>query len=237
MADVYCIDYHIKSANEATFLRDTIDNFLKGYFCNSSLIMCIEADNIIQSLTSRYPHLDPSLANHGKRAIFMIISNRENHLLSSSAAKRVGVTISGDFVKFSKEMKGSSNSIHNSRYDSVAIVGLSLKDCCCEFYFMYYMFDSHYRMVLIEKFYLPRDCYDMSAVLTIASCFNQMQYIVNPSALKLNFPVTHAAITRHLPAIIPAFHIPVNTDRTKRLNLDLESPAVKNAERKLSHDA
>lgn len=37
LADVYYIDYHIKSVNEATSVRDTIDNFLKAYFYNSFL--------------------------------------------------------------------------------------------------------------------------------------------------------------------------------------------------------
>lgn len=192
---------------------------------------------MIRSSSSRYTQLDPSLVNHGKRVDFMVISNREKHLLLSLEAKRVGITISGDFVKLSKEMKDSCNSIHKSGYDSVAIVRLLLKGCCCEFYVMDHMFDGLYRMVLIEKFYLPRDRYNMSAVHTIASCFNQMQYIVYTSALKLNRPAAHAITTRHLPVIIPAFHTPVKIDRTERLNLDPKNPAVKNAKRKLFHDA
>jgi hypothetical protein len=78
----YSADYITLSVNNATLIRDTIDNTFKSYFQNGSSIKCMGENTMIQYYSDCFVKMGPSLSNHGKHADFLAISNKSNHLLS-----------------------------------------------------------------------------------------------------------------------------------------------------------
>ncbi|KAK4521757.1 uncharacterized protein ATC70_004292 [Mucor velutinosus] len=100
------MNYTMNDKNEATLVRDTLDIFFKAYVRNTPLKKCHGADCIIRSSSKRYRDMDPSLATHGERADYSIVSSRDEHLLLTLEAKRIGASMSGDFIQIAKELKG-----------------------------------------------------------------------------------------------------------------------------------
>ncbi|KAL9538157.1 hypothetical protein MBANPS3_011148 [Mucor bainieri] len=68
LVNTYTASYSNATANEATLVRDSIDNILKPYFPNNTLTRSIGADSMMRDSSDRFTRLDPSLACSGKRA-------------------------------------------------------------------------------------------------------------------------------------------------------------------------
>ncbi|KAG2212311.1 hypothetical protein INT47_001670 [Mucor saturninus] len=88
---IYCMNYSIQAANDATLVHDTINMMINAYFQNSPLIKCLGADDMSSSSSARFTTMDFSPVNYGKRPDYSIVSNREKHLLLTLEAKRCGI--------------------------------------------------------------------------------------------------------------------------------------------------
>ncbi|KAL9543188.1 hypothetical protein MBANPS3_008240, partial [Mucor bainieri] len=233
LRDTYTMNYSVTSNNEATLVRDTLDIFFKAFFRNTPLKRCLGADCMIRSSSKRYRDMDPSLSTHGKRADFSIVSVRDEHLLLALEAKRIGASKSGDFIKIAKELKDSLKGIGLDGYTDVAVVGLLLEGHTCKVFVMDHVYDFMYRMVLIDKWYLPQDRYNMSCVQSILSTMRSLKSLTDTMARTLNKPSTLVEDEdNHLPLNMMSFHTPTNI-RIEELGIHPDDPKVKNARRKL----
>jgi hypothetical protein len=191
---------------------------------------CLGADNMADCSSSRFIKMDPSLVDYGKRTDFTVVSQCENHLLLSLEAKRVGRTISGDFIKLAKELKDSLKEINSSGYKNTPVVGLLMKGSLCEVYVMDHEFDGLYRMILVDKAYLPRDIYDIVNFKSAIAAFKKMNLVVSFSARTVNRPRPDG---KDLLDNMMSIRTPIKVDRNKRLKLNEQNFKVKNATRKL----
>lgn len=67
LLDTYTINYTNDTTNEATLVRDTIDQILRTYFMNTPIIKRVGADNMLKCSSTKFTSMDPSLANHEKK--------------------------------------------------------------------------------------------------------------------------------------------------------------------------
>lgn len=230
IVNTYCINYCVDNVNEATLVRDTLDTLCRVYFPNTCTTKSLGADNQVPSSSSRFTNIDPSLVNHGKRTDFSVVSHREKHLLLALEAKRVGRTVSGDFMKLAKELKESLKEINTSGYKDAPVVGLLMKGCALEYWVMDHCFDGIYRMVLVDRITFGRDRYHLSGLFDIFANFKKMKIVASSSGRKVNRPHPD---DEDLPANMVTMHTPIVIDRTKKLKLNPRDPAVSHARRKL----
>ncbi|CAO3642587.1 unnamed protein product [Mucor fragilis] len=233
LRDTHSMNYSADSNNEATLVRDTVDILFKPFFRNTPLKKCLGADCMIRSSSKRFRDMDPSLSSHGKRADYSIVSARDEYLLLALEAKRIGANKSGDFLKLAKELKDSLKDIGFAGYVDVAVVGLLLEGYRCKVFVMDHIYDFMYRMVLIDKWYLPQDRYNMSCVQSIVSTMHNLKSITDQSARALNKPSAHDQDEDDdLPLNVMSFHTPTIIC-TKKLDIHPDDSKVKNARRKL----
>ncbi|GAN03576.1 hypothetical protein MAM1_0043c03031 [Mucor ambiguus] len=229
LVNTYTADYTNDKANEATLVRDSIDNILKPYFPNSLLTRSVGADRMIRDSSDRFTRLDPSLACSGKRADFSVVSLKSCHALLSLEAKSNRTKNVDEMVKLCKEMKDTIKAIHKEKRGNVAVCGILMRDVSSQVYVMDHEFDGLYRVVLLGKFDLPRDCYGMQNLVSIISVFEKLKTIVHSSATTLR---AKPAPRLRIPEDIVSMHTPTFIQVAKRI-LDKNDPRVKNAHRKL----
>lgn len=229
LANTFCADFSTNDLNEATLVHDTIDIFLKAYFPNTTLMKSIGADSMIKVSSERFSRLDPSLSSCGKRADFSVVSNKSNHLLFTLEAKANKTKYIDDLIKLCRELKDSIKSIHDGGYAGIPLCGIVMKGSSCDVYVMDHKYDGLYRVVLLKRFHLPRDCYDMNQLVSIFPLFDKLKSIVGTSARMLrNSPVAAARI----PEDIVSMHTSIIVRAPKR-SLDINDPNVRNARRRL----
>ncbi|CEP15557.1 hypothetical protein [Parasitella parasitica] len=229
LLDTYTASYTTDTANEATLVRDSIDNILKPYFPNSSLTKSIGADSMMRDSSDRFTRLDPSLACSGKRADFSVVSVKSSHALLSLEAKSNKTKYVDELIKLCREMKDCIKAIHKEKHGNVAVCGILMRGVASQVYVMDHVFDGLYRVVLVGKFDLPRDCYGMYNLASIIPVFEKLQSIVHSSAAILR---AKPASGLRIPEDIVSMHTPT-TVRVSKRTLDKKDPRVKMARRKL----
>jgi hypothetical protein len=83
-------------------------------------------------------------------------------------------------VKLGNEMKDSI--VDNNVGKDVVVCGLLVDGFQCNLYAMDLKFDAIYRMIRLDRFYLPRDQHDLSVVLSAIEVLSQAKKIVARSA-------------------------------------------------------
>lgn len=230
LLNTYSADYSSNDVNEATLVRDTIDNFLKAYFPNTALTKSLGADVMINDSAKRFTNMDPSLSTSGKRADFSVVSTKSKHVLLSLEAKSNKTKGANDLIKLCRELKDTMVAIGGQGRAGAVLCAILMRGNCCEVYALDHQYDGLYRVILLKNIYLPRTCYEMYQILSIVPLFQQLKLIIEETALVLRNP---AATGTRIPDSIPSMHTPTIVRVSKRM-LDKRSPAIRHARRKLS---
>ncbi|KAL9537307.1 hypothetical protein MBANPS3_011898, partial [Mucor bainieri] len=109
------------------------------------------------------------------------------------------------------------------------LCGILMRGVASQVYVMDHEFDGLYRVVLLGKFDLPRDCYGLQNLASIIPVFEKLQTIVHSSAAILR---ARPDPNLHLPEDMVSMHTPTIV-RVPKHALDKKDPCVKNARRKL----
>lgn len=226
----YSSGYDNESDNEATLVRDTIDPFFRAYFHNNNHYKCLSADCMIKSSSQRFKNIDPSLATSGKRSDFYIVSLRDEHLILAFEAKSGSNYKKGDQVKIGKELKDSIIAIEKQGHKEVTLIGIIMKGVAADVYMFDHRFDGLYRMMLYKTVYFPRSRHDLQQLRTLVPLFKALQSVSSKSSIELAALVPSDTSCPYSQMV--TMHTPIVT-RTKRMNLDVNNPSVKNARRKL----
>ncbi|KAL0144484.1 hypothetical protein V8B55DRAFT_1000253 [Mucor lusitanicus] len=181
LLNTYSTAYTTDAVNEATLVRDAIDSFLKRYFPNSSLTSSIGTDSMMRDSSHRFTTLDLSLASCRKRADFSVVSVKSSHALLTLETKSHKTKNVDKIIKLCREMEDCMMAIHKESHGNVALCGLLMRGISCQVYLMDHEFDGLYRVVLLGKFDLPRDCYCMQNLVSIIPVFEKLQSIVHSS--------------------------------------------------------
>lgn len=119
--------------------------------------------------------------------------------------------------------------MHSEGYAEIVVSGIVMKGNSCDVYVMDHKFDGLYRVVLLQRFYLPRDCYGMVQLVSIFPVFDKLKGIINSSARALRNPPAPGV---RIPIDMVSMHTPIIV-RTKKRSLDLNNPHIANARRRL----
>lgn len=229
LSRTYSADYSTNNVNEATLVRDTVENLFKVYFPNTTLTKSVGADSMIRDSAKRFTKLDPSLNTCGKRADFSVVSNKAKHVLLSLEAKSNKIKGVNDLIKLCRELKDTIKTVNSEQRSDVVLCGILMKGNCCDVYCMDHNYDGLYRVMLLKKIYLPHDCYEMHQLLSILPLFQKLKSIIQTSALILRNPPSSRA---RIPDNVVSMHTPTIVRVSKR-KLDKDSPGVRHARRRL----
>ncbi|KAK4518933.1 uncharacterized protein ATC70_009160 [Mucor velutinosus] len=228
LLSTYSADYSSNDVNEATLVRDTVENFLKAYFPNTALTKSLGADKMINDSAKRFNDLDPSLATSGKHADFSVVSTKSQHVILSLEAKSNRAKDVNDLVKLCRELKDTTVAIEAEGRSGAVLCGILMRGNCCHVYSFDHQFDGLYRSILLKVIYMPTNCYGMHQVQSIIPLFQKLAVIVKLSALIIRNPPSSARILDS----IPSMHTPSIIHISKR-KLEKNFLGVRHARRRL----
>ncbi|RHZ59533.1 hypothetical protein Glove_363g46 [Diversispora epigaea] len=212
---------------EDTFVHEVFEPVIKTFFRNINF-KCEWSTDVLEASAHRKHKFDPSL--QGRKAdfsVYMPIRGNKFYLLVSEI-KSADFMLSnknkipledGDFVKLGNEMKDIldkciDNGVGNK---NMTICGLLVEGFQCRLFAMDLKYEAIYRMILLGKFYFPRDNSDLGVlptsierlmqIKTIMTCSTEIcrkdiQNLSKRKTIQRNV-ILHNEMTR------PSFHTPI----------------------------
>ncbi|CAG8575447.1 10572_t:CDS:10 [Ambispora leptoticha] len=165
---------------EDTFVHKILAPFIAPFFTKNDLLDCSWSTDVFEPSVHRKRKFDPSL--DGKKAdntVFLTAKKLKEFLLvtevKSPRYRKNGML--NDLVKLGNELKDALDKVIDDGIDSkdVAICGLLVQGNVFKLDLKY---EAIYRMVLLGRFYLPRDHHDFSVFTRGIEVMLQTQAII-----------------------------------------------------------
>jgi len=168
---------------EDTFVHEILAPILSPFF-NNKLLICGWSTDELDASIHRKRKFDPSL-QRGRVPDFTVSTsakNKKQHLLVAEvkSPKHSSKALPDDLVKLGNEMKDSLDKMLDDGIDArdMVICGLHVQGLRCSLFTMDLKYDGVYRMILLDRFYLPRDHYDFILFQKAAEVLMQAKLIV-----------------------------------------------------------
>ncbi|CAG8485652.1 1505_t:CDS:10 [Paraglomus occultum] len=176
--------WNSRSVTEDTFVHEALAPVLSPFFVNEFLI-CDWSTDILESSANRKKKLDPSLKGRGRKpdltvSIYVINNRKENVLVTEVKSPKYRGKKLPDLIKLGNEMKDSLDKMVDDGIftEDVVVCGILVHGLLCSAYAMDLKYDGVYRMILLGRFYLPRDHNDFGVFPRTIEILMQVKKLV-----------------------------------------------------------